>query len=103
MSLTLSATMNIKILCEWNGNFAQAIQIISEHNTEVSIRTSNKKLIIKDRNVDFYICVRIGDEIEVPVYDGSIYVDEIHIPDPEPIKEKICPILYEQMRKEWGL
>lgn len=94
--------MKIKILCVWNGNFAEVLQIISEHNTEVSIRTSNKKLIIKDRNVDFYTCIRLGDDIEVPVYDGSIYVDEIYIPDPELVREKICPALYEQMCKEWG-
>jgi hypothetical protein len=99
--------MNIKVIETWNGdNYTAIIRALVSENTEVRIRISGKRLIIKDSNVGFYKCIPKGDPVEIPIYDNCITEDE-----PVEPCETSCPCKaiaemteeQKQMYREWGL
>lgn len=95
--------MNLKLIEVWNGdNYTAIISALINHNTELRIRISGKKLIVKDPRSGFYSCVAKGDPVEVP--------DEQVIEDDEFPQEEVKPEIsrdmteeQKQMYKEWGL
>lgn len=77
--------MNIKIIGVWNGkNFHELITIIAECNLEITIRRQGTKLILKDKRVDFYSCVSVGCDVEIPIASDS------HEEFEEPADEDRC-------------
>lgn len=93
--------MDIKIIGVWNGsNFQELISVIAESNLEITIKRQGKKLILKDKRVDFYSCVSIGSEVEIPIATDS--------PDEE-YTEEICECCHhviseaqKEMMRMWG-
>jgi hypothetical protein len=97
---------NIEIIGIWDGkNFITIINILATKNTELRVRQQGKKLIIKDTKQDFYRCIPVGCEVEIPKYESPI------IEDDEPIQEEVrCECCngviseqQQQLLKEWGL
>lgn len=52
----------------WEGNFSKALACIAPHNDQMMVRVQGKKLIIKDKKLQFFAAIPFGDEIEIPVY-----------------------------------
>lgn len=97
--------MNIEVIGVWDGNYVSIIAILATRNTELRVRKQGKKLIIKDTTRDFYRCVPVGCEIEIPKYETPI------IEEDEPIQEEVrcecCNSVIseqqQQLLREWGL
>ena len=97
--------MNLKLIEVWDGeNYTAIISALINHNTELRIRISGKKLIVKDPRSGFYACIQKGDPIEVP--------DEKFIEDDEPLvqEEEVPKFVNTQMTEDqkemyqrWGL
>jgi hypothetical protein len=69
--------MDLIAIGVWNGNWSEAVKALHPHSTELRIRLSGKKLVIKDNGLGFYACIAIGCAIEIPLYyeqlpDGNI-------------------------------
>jgi hypothetical protein len=103
-----------EIVGVWNGNnIGEIIKELMRINQELSIRVSKGKLLIKEINVNFYICVKVGHKIEIPesliAYDQ---VEEEPLPVPEEIlkeetkidsKKQIQKEMANQNKISWGL
>jgi hypothetical protein len=93
--------MNIKTIGVWMGdNFQQLISVIAETNLEITIKRQGKKLILKDKRVDFYSCISVGSEVEIPI------TSDIHEEDePEEVCECCNHVISETqkvMMMQWG-
>ena len=96
--------MNLKLIEVWNGdNYTAIISALINHNTELRIRISGKKLIVKDPRSGFYSCIVKGDPVEVP--DERI-IEEDEFPQeevkPAPVSRELTED-QKRMYKEWGL
>lgn len=90
----------------WDGkNIKDLIEIIITKNTEVKIKVQGKKLVVKDSNVDYYLCVPIGDLVEIPQYENCCIEDEIEEIEQEigPSKTLVSTELSNEMMVRWGL
>jgi len=97
--------MNLVTICEWKGNnFGEIVSAIAEVNTEAMIRILGKRIIIQDRQVDYYQNVVIGDVVEIPIYEECLICDEIET-EPEFIQPKYIDNteLSNNMLRTWGL
>ena len=89
-------------ICEWKGdNFGEIVSKIAEVNTETMIRILGKRIIIQDRQVDYYQNVVVGDVVEIPIYPECLICDEVE--DEDFVQPKYLNETSEELRKEWGL
>lgn len=97
----------IQAIATWTcGNFCEIVSLIARVNTEATIRRKNNKLIITDKNVDFYSCVSHGGMVEIPVYKGCFTEEEmvecieetVILPDVIQDEESVI-----RRMAEWGL
>lgn len=71
--------MNITKVGQWKGdNFNEILSKIAEVNSETRIKLLGKRIIIHDRQVNFYQNVVTGDIVEIPVYEGCLVIDEYY-------------------------
>jgi len=95
--------MNLVTICEWKGNnFREIVALIAEVNTETMIRILGKRIIIQDKQVDYYQNVVIGDMIEIPIYEECLICDEVE-EEPDFIQPKYPSEESNNMLKTWGL
>jgi len=106
--------MKIEIVGVWKGNnISEIIRELMRINQELHVRVSGKKLIIKEININFYLCVRPGERIEIP--DNLVAYDQIE-EEPLPVPQEILIAEQErdflkqvqttmalQNKKSWGL
>lgn len=100
--------MNLKIIEVWNGsNYQAIIRALINEDTEIRIRVSGKRLIIKDPESGFYKCIPKGDPVEIPVHEHPRIIDDpvIEIEEPKHPCMTISEMTEEQkqMYREWGL
>lgn len=106
--------MNVEIVGVWNGsNIVDIIRELMRVNQELHVRVSGNKLIIKEININFYICLRPGQSIEIP-RELVIYDQEPEEPLPVPpeivsseeqvsSRRMIQKQMANQNRISWGL
>lgn len=107
----MSEFSHLEVIEIWDGNnYAAIIRALTHKNTEIRIRVSGKKLILKDTGLGFYRCVPPGDPVKIPKLEEPIVVDDPPIePEPEPdpqLPTSAVAILTEEQRRmyqEWGL
>jgi hypothetical protein len=89
----------ITIKSKWNrDNRNEIVSEILAHNTEIRIKISGKKLILRDNNVDYYSCVPPGGSIEIPIYEGCMSEDDLEKIEEEILINPICECVTPQ---EW--
>lgn len=96
--------LKFEVVGIWDSNYRDIVSAIDLVNTEILVRQQGKKLIIRDRNTEYYSSHIPGDNVEIPVYEGCWQPDE---PCFQEIKEekKIAVVTEEwiKMQQDWGL
>ena len=82
----------------WQPNcFKWFLNYLSGVNTEMSVYLQGSKLIIQDKEINFYKCIVPGDMVEIPLYDEPIVFEDDfgfeHLDNPHT----------DSMMREWGL
>lgn len=97
--------MKTEIVGTWDGDYKATVALLCCKSREMRIRMQGKKLVIKDTRIEFYICIPLGEPIEIPVYETNDDEDEPIILE-EPLSEvqkQSLSAQQEQMMREWGL
>lgn len=97
--------MNITKIETWNGkNFNEILSKIAEVNSETRIKLLGKRIIIHDRQCNYYQNVVTGDIVEIPIYEGCLildeyYEDEVAVSAPPEYNHELS----NEMMTRWGL
>lgn len=111
MSLTSYTHMKTEIVGIWEGNYREVVSLLFCKCREIHIRTQGKKLIVKDSRIDFYLCIPLGEPIEIPLYKELGYEESVDEDDDpvimeEPLNETRQASIsteQEQLMRKWGL
>lgn len=100
--------MKVEIIGTWTGkNYSSIVKILLKKNTEITIKVQGKKLIIKDKTNDFYVCIPTGEPVEIPMYEVPVIEDDPVIEIKEEVKVDNRPRLSnedrERIDREWGM
>lgn len=89
----------------WDGDYEKAESLLLSKNPLLIIKLQGKKISIRDTELDFYVCIPLGDAIQIPVYNSEEDDDPPLILE-EPMTEQKKASLsaeQEQLMRKWGL
>lgn len=58
--------MQLIVIGVWNGNFSDALAIITPYHTEIKIWLVGKRLCLEDETIDFFFSVMPDGNIKIP-------------------------------------
>lgn len=51
----------------WLGDYVKTVGLLAQHNSELRVRVSAGRLVVRCPTTQYYKCIRFAGDIEIPV------------------------------------